>query len=382
MGLQGSVIETGVDKLVNLVKQRGKIALADAAVELGLSTSIIQEWVNFLEDEGIISVEYRLTKPFLVERKLTKKEVDDKAKDFSSKKDIFVRKAEVSLSFLQQQERELKKIKDEFDKMKSELGIELDAVRDELKDLERFQQLKQEMQRQIEEQKNDSKMKTGELIRQIITEQKKYQELVSDVKKERQELDREKSEAMSIEESEKMLNKKLVDLKNMISLIEKRVYEEDTTIKNSESHIERLKSLIDEIRIRAENEKSAIEPLIEKSREQERKMLFLQDEIIKRVSQSKKDISNAKDATIKVNNFLNKKLEMINLVDKVNNDRDVLEKSLLELIKKAKAFQLTSKGGDVGKDMAELEKKFVDLDKKKTIFEGELKKLTSFFKVS
>ena len=36
----------------------------------------------------------------------------------------------------------------------------------------------------------------------------------------------------------------------------------------------------------------------------------------------------------------------------------------------------------MGKDMTELERKFGDVDKKKTVFEEELKKLTSFFKVS
>ena len=76
MELGSGIIETGVDKLVNIVRERGRIALADAAKELGVSTTVIQEWVEFLEEEGIISVEYKLTKPFLVERKLTKKEVD------------------------------------------------------------------------------------------------------------------------------------------------------------------------------------------------------------------------------------------------------------------------------------------------------------------
>ena len=37
MNLEGSVIETGVDKLVRIVKERGKVALADAAKELGVS---------------------------------------------------------------------------------------------------------------------------------------------------------------------------------------------------------------------------------------------------------------------------------------------------------------------------------------------------------
>ena len=80
MEIESSIIETGVDKLVNLIKERGRVALQDAAKELGVSTTVIQEWVDFLEEEGIISVEYKLTKPYLVDRKLTKKEVEAKAK--------------------------------------------------------------------------------------------------------------------------------------------------------------------------------------------------------------------------------------------------------------------------------------------------------------
>ena len=382
MDLQGSIIETGVDKLVNLIKQRGKIALADAAVELGVSTTVIQEWVNFLEDEGIISVEYKLTKPFLVERKLTKKEVDEKAKEFSNKKDVFVRKSEVSLSFLQKQESELKKVKGEFDRIKSELGLQLDTVRAEMKELEKYQQSKMEMQKQIEEQKKDAKAKIDDLTKQITIEQKRYEDLVADVKKEKEELLKEKSEAKSIEESEKILNKKLAEFKDMIKQIEKKVSDEDISIKNSEGHIERLGRLIDDIKSHVEEEKSSIGPLIEKSREQERKVHEIQDEIIKKISQNQKDISGIKEVTNKVNEFFDKKIAVIDLVDRVNKDMDDLEKTLIELIKKAKAFQLTARSGDVGKEMIELEKKFSEVDKKRGVFDTELKKLTSFFKGS
>ena len=130
MDIESTVIETGVDKLVNIVKERGRIALADAARELGVSTTVIQEWVDFLEEEGIISVQYKLTKPYLVERKLTKKEVESKAKEFAGKKEVFIRKAEVSLSFLEKQAEELKKVKGEFDKLKDELGLQLDTVKE------------------------------------------------------------------------------------------------------------------------------------------------------------------------------------------------------------------------------------------------------------
>ena len=380
MDLEGSVIETGVDKLVNLVKERGKISLSDSAKELGVSTTVIQEWVDFLEEEGIISVEYNLTKPFLVERKLSKKEVEEKAKEFANKKDVFVRKAEVSLSFLEKQSEDLKKVKEEFDKLKNDLGIELGTVRNDLKELEKYQQMKIELQKQVEDQKNDTKSKIEALTKQISREQKRYQELVADISKEKNILSEEKKEATSIEESEKILNKKLADLKNIIGLIEKKITDEDYAIKNSESHIQRLSQVIEDVKKRVDEEKSAIDPLIEKSKYQEKKVLELQGQIVRKITEKQKSAKNLGEITKKVNKFFEKKMAVANLVETVNKDRDDLEKSLIELIKRAKSFQLTAKSSDIGKEMIEIEKKFNEVDKKKGIFEEEMRKLASFFK--
>ena len=379
MEIESSVIETGVDKLVKIVKERGRIALADAAKELGVSATVIQEWVDFLEEEGIISVEYKLTKPYIVQKQLTKKEVETKAKEFAGKKDVFVRKAEVSLSFLEKQAEELKNVKGEFDKLKNDLGLDLDTVRNELKELEKYQQLKEELRRQVEEQRREAKTKMEEFAKQILTEQKKYWEFVADIKREREALAKENTDAASLEESEKILNKKLEELKGMVGTIEKKLSAENTAIKDSESHIQRLGLLIENIKQRVEEEKSVIEPLIQKSREQEKKVIELQDRILKKISENEKSVSNAKTITGKFKNLFEKKLMAMDLIYKVNKDRDELEKNLMELIKKAKGFQLTMKRGDVGKEMIELEKKFSEVDKKKGVFENELKKLISIF---
>ena len=142
MGLKNSVIETGVDKLVSLINAKGKIASYDAAKELGVSSTVVMEWADFLEEEGIINIEYKFTKPFLIARKLAKKDVQEKAKEFSGKKDIFVRKAEISLIFLDKEAEKLKKIKDEFDKIKKELGFDMGSVKNELEELDKYEQLK------------------------------------------------------------------------------------------------------------------------------------------------------------------------------------------------------------------------------------------------
>ena len=379
MEMESNIIETGVDKLVNLVKERGRIALIDSAKELGVSTSVVQEWVDFLEEEGIISIEYKLTKPYLVERKLTKKEVEKKAKEFSSKKDVFVRKAEVSLSFLEKQAEGLKKMKEEFDKLKNELGFDLDSVKNELAELERYQQTKEELRVQIEEQRKETKIRMGEFARQILVEQKKYMELVADIKRERQEISKEGTNAKTLEETEKILNKRLQELKLMTTDIEKKLAGENTLIKDSELHIQRLNQLMDNIRERVKQEKTVTEPLIQKSKEQEKNVVELQDKILKKIGENERNVADAKKITLRFKNIFEKKLNTLDLIYKINKDRDELENDLMELIKKAKTFELTMKRGDVGKEMIDLEKKFSDVDKKKSAFEVELKKLISIF---
>ena len=167
----------------------------------------------------------------------------------------------------------------------------------------------------------------------------------------------------------------------MISSIEKRVTDEDNAIKNSESHIERLNQLMEDIKQHVEEEKFSINPLMQKSKELEKRMADLQKSIVKKLAEKEKNDGNIESMTKKVNDFFEKKLAVVNLVDKVNKDRDELEKSLIELIKKAKSFQLSARGKDIGKEMVDLEKKFDEVDKKKGTFEEELKKLGSFFKI-
>ena len=93
-------IETGVDKLVQLVQKKKKILVDDAARELGVGPLVVQEWAEFLEEEGLITIQYSLSKVYLIERTLTKEQAETKAKQLVDEKDAFVRKIDTSLSKL------------------------------------------------------------------------------------------------------------------------------------------------------------------------------------------------------------------------------------------------------------------------------------------
>ncbi|MBU0666718.1 MAG: hypothetical protein KKC26_05130 [Nanoarchaeota archaeon] len=148
-------IETGVDKLVSLVQSKKKIELEVAAKELGVSQEVVREWAEFLEEEGALSIEYSLSKLFLEEKKLSKKEVETKVKEYHSKKDSFVRKAETTLQTLEKETMEFEAIKEKFQDLKKKIGSQMDVVKVELEELKNYEDLKKNIDNDIQKQKQE-----------------------------------------------------------------------------------------------------------------------------------------------------------------------------------------------------------------------------------
>jgi len=59
-------VTTEVDALMTLVRRKGRISFENAGKELDLTTSTIESWATFLEEEGALSIEYKFTTPFLI----------------------------------------------------------------------------------------------------------------------------------------------------------------------------------------------------------------------------------------------------------------------------------------------------------------------------
>lgn len=60
-------LETGVDRLLKLVKEKKKISTHDAMISLKVSAELMREWIDFLEEEGMIVVEYKLSVQYLTD---------------------------------------------------------------------------------------------------------------------------------------------------------------------------------------------------------------------------------------------------------------------------------------------------------------------------
>ena len=304
----------------------------------------------------------------------------EKAKEFSGKKDIFVRKAEISLIFLDKEAEKLKQIKDEFDKIKKELGFDMGSVKNELEELDKYEQLKIGMDKQIENQRTSAMYKIEEMTRRVLRERKKYQYILSEIKKEEHDLDSEKNEVHSLEESEKIIKSRINKLKAIIEQVESRVKQEEENVQISESHIQKLDIMAKTMKIRVETEKGVIEHLIAESKEQTKKIKELQNRVIEKIAGKEKKLKGVKKASKKIKELFKKRMGIMNLIERMNKDRNVLQKELIALIRKAKSFELSSKSANIGDQIVNIEKKFKEVDTKKKFFEKEVKKLNTFFK--
>ena len=63
--MKDETLETGVDKLLRVLKEKKRLSLSDTAKEMSLSEDIVETWANFLMEEGLITIEYKFTTPYL-----------------------------------------------------------------------------------------------------------------------------------------------------------------------------------------------------------------------------------------------------------------------------------------------------------------------------
>lgn len=370
-----SIIETGVDRLVDLIKEKIKISIQEAAKSLGVSPTVVEEWADFLEEEGVVAVEYKLTTPYLSMKELTKKEHEEKVKEFHDKKDILIRKAEVMVGTLDKQAIEFQKLKEEFDKLKDELGNKIHPVKSELKALEDYQAIKQKLDSELLLQKKETFTRFQQMQKEIMKEQRRYEQLIEKVVEEEEKIKQEKVEALTLKNMESILEKRLNDLKVTTNKIGKKLNRGNIGLNHSVDHAERLKKIVKSIKEKAIKEKKELDSIVRKGKWHEKKIMGLQGRLLKKFGKKTKEKGDVGKVAKKFKAFFEKRAKIDALISKVNHDRVELEHDLIKLIRAAKSFEWSSKSASMGRHTVELVKRFEEIDKRKMEFEKEIMQL-------
>jgi len=138
-------ISTGVDGLVKLVRDRGKIELREASIELGISQGVIEEWAKVLEKEGIVKIDYMLTRVYLTIPSGDKSEVERKTRDVAEMQVTMSRGVESEVKRLERVGRELDEMRDEFIGVSKLFEDKMAALRQKVRELDTIEKKHEEL---------------------------------------------------------------------------------------------------------------------------------------------------------------------------------------------------------------------------------------------
>jgi len=376
-------IETGVDRLVELINQEKKISIDDAAKKLGISKIVIQEWADFLEEEKIISIEYKFNKTFLVERKLTQEEIKIKEKEYSSERDAFVRKIESSLKTLESDSLGFERIKSEFDELKKGVGSELEKVKSEVQQLEKYEYLKKNLDTDIENQVAEFHQVLDQAHKEIEKEQRRHLELIEALEIQKRELQVKEHRLLSLEEKEKELMTRVQSIFDLTKDLDKSIQSERTSISAARNQIYELQNAIKDIERTVLKKRESIQPLLDKAKKHEDQILKLQQDILNKAraktSEIEGEVVKSNKVVQKFEKFFEKKAEVENLIQQIEDEKTELENDFENLKKKALAFNLASKT-DTSTHLKELESNLDNINKKKSKLKEDLEKLIRLIK--
>ncbi len=379
MGEPG-IIVTGVDKLIKMLKDQSMVTVSAAAKSLGVSTRTVEDWVSFLEEEDVVKVTYKLATPYISLKKVTETQINKKAGKLEQHKDIFVRKAENMLSFLDREGEELNQIRDEFMSLKKSIGENAEHVQAEILELEKYEKAKRDVDAKIESQRKEVVQKIKNMDNDIDRQQKRYLSIIKEVEDEEKRIQKEERSASEMQKLEGNLRKKISEFREMIATLEGRIDTEKSGIADSEKHISRLKQTAAEVHKTLEHEKEELMVLIKESKKMEQQVLDAQDSVLKNLSRRMKDSNDLRKVTKDFRALFAKKNQVEELIKKINLDRNDLENDLHALIKRIKSVQIMKNAAESDAEIRNLFNLFGLIDKKKKVFESEIHQLGQVMK--
>jgi myosin heavy chain 9/10/11/14 len=366
-------ISTGVDKLVALVHDKQKLTVDEAAKTLGVSKTIVQEWADFLEEEGLVAIKYSLSKTYLVEKNLSKRDVADKEKQFATQRETFIRKVDTTIAQLENETASFEAFKKEFQTIKNEIGAGLGNVEKELDQLRSYESLKTDVAGDLAKQHAVFAKKQEEAEAQIKREYKQYEEVLQAVAAEQKALSAQKARVDLIIKSEQEATQKLDAYAKLIENLRKKASDEISQLGVDEQQLLKLQKNATTIKADLEAiESKTLKPLRELHMEHDVQVRKLEQKIMQKAGEvktaAKKPGSMSKDLRKKLEEFFKRKKALEDMLHTIEKDRADLAGELKELQQRADAYRL----GKTSVRMEELESKLKTVEERKKGLRGHI----------
>jgi chromosome segregation ATPase len=377
------LITTGVDRLVQLIMQKKRISIDEAAKELSVPKVLIEEWADFLEEREVIGIDYQLAKPYLVYKEMSKQETNEVAKQFEGRKEGFLRRVDSVLQSLDQESDGIRRLKSQFEEMTKDLELKLGHVKGELQTLEHYEALKKEVDTCIADEEKKFEQKKDNAAKQVEMHKNAINRYLTFIEKTERKLSSEEIAARKIMESEALLERRLLE---QASALQKKVEGDKGMIAGVMQKIGEFTELSKRLQADLERQKSCIAPLVNESRVYEQNIADIRQKFLKNVTVANQNLnlSLSTDEVKKVKEGFQRVFEKKDyaekLINKLNSDLVDLKKEFHELSNEAMVVKLSTKSKKVADYVKNFEEKFNSLDTRKENFKKEVNDLSSVFK--
>lgn len=372
-------IQTGVDRLVNLLHEKKKLSVDEGAKALGVSKAILQEWADFLEEEGLLEIKYSLSKTYLVERPLSKHEFEQKEKQFETQRETFINKVEATIAQLNTETANFENFKKKFEDLKKDLGGDLEHIQEEVKELREYESLKTNITQDLEKTRMLFAKKQQETDVALQRQYKQYHDVIASVTDQEAHLNKQKDKVHALVASEESVTKKIDEYTKLLDQLRSRIGDETRQLGLDEKSLDKLRHSLGEFKDDIEElEEKNLKPLEKMRQQHEAQIKEIEGRILekaKRIDASTKVPLQEKQAVKKrIEEFFNRKMEIEKLLGVISQDKQDLLAELEELQKRAEAYKL----GKTSVRLEELESKLKIIEERK---QGLHKHLGSFLKL-
>ena len=379
-------IKTGPDRLVEIIQESKKISLDDSAKALGVNKELVLEWAEFLERERLISIDYSFSKVFFTERVMSSKEIKASAKEVVYEKDAFINKIDYALASLERESVNFKEIKHKFNEVQSGVKDELKIVEKELAELEQYNKLKSNIDKDILAQK-DKYVKEVEVLKQDISvRENEFVKLYSKVVKEKESIDVHKEKISSIKQAQKEIVDSIKNANSVLAKIKEDAYNEERSLDIKLKSFDALKKDFENLsgKIIGEKKKkidSLSSSLVKESKELVKVQEKLFNDAKYKISKLESYEGVGKKIKAGFEGFFDRVIKISKKIDEIELDKAELNKSLLALKNKAKALEVMSSSASFKKQALAVEAEIKKQEEKKKTLLNKIQSLLNDLKV-
>jgi len=347
--------------------------------------NVVQEWAEFLEEEGIVTIDYSLSKAWISERKISAEDVVKNAKEVYSEREALARKIDVAITSLDQETVGFEQVHKEFINIQSHIKNEIDTVKTQLSELERYDKLKQDLDKNVANQRAAYDKVLKEAGDRLHIQSDKYDQLKSAISQELRTIDEYMAKLEELkklradcERSVKTLHESLKNIDVMIADYSKKL---DDSARKMQSFKESLSRADKEA---SQGKDNLLGKKFAELQNANVQILKNQQDIFADMNTVKKSINTYTDITGKVrgsfDGFFAKNIETEKLIQEIAADKNDLQKELETLKSRVEVFTILSSTPNIKAQIKEIEEKVKSYDARRLGIKYKIEKLISRIK--